>query len=574
MTDAIRCFYNALNRQEASRAAWIGGDPHGLAMRVAINEMDLELQGVTARHTDPDENREHSYLTRLGATRVIKLALDAHPNFLAPTWTIPRTPELSEPVLGLISDLGKISHGRRLAQIVPVWAGRIEKESSDRYRVILPARSIDQESAERELDEYYTKQGRRAFEEGWQAEIDAAIGDEVKQLLSDLVFPFRDHFIGYNSDPKLDLYFFGRGYNEIQLAKGYDTFHFGTRFGGMTFQHYKLAAAFILQAAFRHRAFVLALLRKSPGIRVEDILTISSETAGYIESMRDFINYWGALSPGHEPVDVEGVRTLFDVLSVSRQNRELLDRPGAPVPPLVQCSGDHVVNILSGADQNILLFLLNSLQHRFPKDYDRAQGDREGVMQRSIARVMRTALPNLDFRGNVNLRLGGKVLTDIDLVAVDPSSGQVILFQLKHQDHYGADFATMLSRTNRLNQQVGGWLSKVREWLRAASLSEIRATLRLPATVLDPQISLIVVTRHFAHSLRDVVNADGATFANWTQLVTAADDLADMNEASLGTFIETLRALSRPEEQKYHPSEPRREWRVGDLIFTTEHAAS
>jgi hypothetical protein len=574
VTDTIRCFYDALNRQEASRAAWIAGDLHGLVMRVAINEMDLELQGVTARHLDPDENRDRGYLTRLGAARVIKLALDAHPNFLAPTWTIPRSPELSGPVLGLISDLGKIDHGRRLAQIISAWAGRIEMESSDRYRVILPAQLIDQESAERELDEYYAEQGRRTFEEGWQTEIDAAIGDDVKRLLTDLVFPFRDQFIGYESDPKLDVYFFGRGYNEIQLAKGYDTFHFATRFGGMTFQHYKLAAAFILQAAFRHRAFVLALLKKSPGIRVEDILTVSAETAGFMESMRDFINHWGALSPGHEPVDDQGVRTLFDVLSVSRRNRELLDRPGAPIAPLVQCSDDHVVKILSGANQNILLFLLNSLQHRFPQDYDRAQRDREGVMQRSIARVMRTALPNLNFRGNVTLRLGRKMLTDIDLVAIEPSTGRIILFQLKHQDHYGADVATMLSRTNRLNQQVAGWLSKVREWLHAVSLSEVRATLRLPASVPDPQISLIVVTRHFAHTLRDVAIAEDATFANWTQLVTAADKMAEFGEASLEIFIETLRALSQPEEQRYHPPEPSREWRVGDLIFTIEQAAS
>ena len=414
----LREFYDSLSREEAAVGARIADDPLGLVMRVAINELDLELAGANLHGPPDDGDRERAYLTRLGVNRTIKLAMDAHARFGAPTWTIQRRPAISGPVLALVSALGTIDHGRRIAQSLAVNSGSIER-SADGFRIVLPALVADREVHERELDNDGVTRARGAFERGPQAYLDAAIGEDVEALLTELVYPYGRHFIGYESDPALDIYFFARGYNEIQLAKGYDTFHFSTRFGGMTFQHYKLAAAFVLQAADRHRAFVRALLRKDPTIRVEDVLTVSAETAGFLENMREFVNCFGEGREGHVPVTDAGVRTLFDALSVSRRNRRLLDRPGAPIPPLVQCSDGHVVKVLAGASGDILLFLLNSLQHSYPSDYDRAQREREGVMQRAVERILRPAVPGLEFRGSVKLRQRGRVLPS-QLMRLDP----------------------------------------------------------------------------------------------------------------------------------------------------------
>lgn len=571
--ETLRAFYDHLTREEARLDAEFAEDRFGLVMRVAINELDLELEGAHRDGPATQEDHERGYLMRLGVNRIIKLALEAHPRFDAPTWTFRRDVALSARVLSLVLQLGVIDHGRRVAQSLATTSGTIER-TRDSFRITLPARLVDQELHERELDDHLREVGRRNFEEGPQAFIDARIGDDVRALLAELVYPYGGHFIGYESDPKLDTYFFGRAYNEIQLAKGSDTFHFSTRFGGMTFQHYKLAAAFILQAGNRHRAFVRALLEKESTVRMEDILTVSGETEGFRENMKDFINYFGEGLEGHVPVTDEGIRILFDVLSIGRRNRALLDRPGAPVPPLVRCSDGHVIKLLSGANADIMLFLLNSLQHSFPRDYDRAQREREGVMQRGVERMLSAALPGLQFRSNIKLRRGGKVLTDLDLVAIDPSTFRVVLFQLKHQDHYGADLATMQARTGRLNRQVGDWLLKVRGWLAAADPSEQRATLRLPSAADRPAVSLMIITRHFAHSLRSVVDGGDAAFPTWSQLAAATTRMRDEpGRGSLDRLIQLLTALSAPEEELYLP-EPTSEWRVGGLHFTIEQRAA
>ncbi len=573
MASDLREFYDCLNREEAELAAEISTDPLGLVMRIAINELDLDFEAADRGDGASDSDHERSYLMRMGVVRIIKLAMQAHPRFEAPTLTFQRDLAYSAPVLSLIRKVGTIEHGRRVAQSLAAKADQIERQH-DRFRIVLAPKLVDLELHERELDRYHVRREREAFSRGYEALVDAQVGDEVRSLLSALVYPFQEHFIGYEADPTLDLYFFGPAYSEMQISKGFDTFHYSTKFGRLTFQHYQLAAVFIVSVGMKHRAYVQALLDKEPKIRIEDVLTVSVTTESFLEGLREFINQTGENLEGHVPVTDEDVRTIFDVISVSRRNLGLLDRPGAPIPPLVRCSDDHVIRPLVGATaEGVMLFLLNSLQHSFPTDYDRAQRAREGVMQRAVERALRSVLPELEYRGNIKLRRGRNVLTDIDLVVAEQQTGRVVLIQLKHQDPYGEDLATKQTRTGRLNQQVGDWLDKVRSWLSTASTSELRATFRLPSSVSEPMISLLVLTRHYAHSLRPVAVGDDAAFSNWTQLVTAVSRLRERNgqSAAIDDLIKELRTLSVPEEEDYLP-EPSSDWNVGALNFTIEQA--
>lgn len=567
----LRDFYDRLNEAERQLSAEVAADRMGLLMRIAINELDLDFEGFHRGTASEEVDQERSYIIRIGVVRILKLAMEAHRDFEAPAITIQRDLGYSGPVLQLIAMAGTIEHGRRVAQSLSAVGGRIEK-LEDSFRITLPSKLPDLELHERELEQLHVGNHRSFLSEGYEAIVGEKIGDEVRTLLTDLVYPFRTHFIGYEADPTLDFYFFGHAYTDMLLAKGYDTFHFSTTFGGITFSNFKLAATFIVSIGMKHRAFVRALMEKVPSIRVEDVLTVSVETPGYLEGLRDFINEYGQQFTGHVPVTDADVLVIFDVLSISRRNLALLERPGAPIPPLIQCSDGHVIRPLAGATSDeVMLFLLNALQYNFPKDYDRAQRAREGVMQRALEKAVREVLPELEYRGNIKLRQKGKVLTDLDLVIVDPSSDRVVLVQLKHQDPYGADLATMLARTGRLNQQVGDWLRKVRSWLLAASPSEVRATLRLPSGSSTPKVRLLVLTRHYAHSLRKVVDGEDAMFANWNQLATATASLQEPGSAARGLddLLEELKGLSVPEEVEYLP-EPSSSWGVGSLRFTIE----
>jgi hypothetical protein len=571
MAGDLRAFFDSLNREEARLATQIASDTMGFILRVALNELDLDYE-IANREEHSGDTEERSYLMRIGVNRAIKLALEAHQRFEAPTLTFQRSARLSLPILALISKLAVIEHGRRVAQSVAAGVGQIERIENNRFLVRLPPAILDLELHERELERFYVGEARRIFADVHDVVVDAKIGDHVRELVRELVYPYAKHFIGYESDPSIDVYFFGPGYNEIQISKGYDTFHFATKFGGMTYQHYKLAAAFIVGVAIRHRTFVQALLEKSPTTRLEDVLTVSVETKGFLEGLRDFINYFGESFEGYVPVTDDGVRVLFDVLSISRKNTCLLDRPGAPIPPLIQCSDDHVIRPIVGARSGIMQFLLNSLQQAFPRDYDRAQRQREAAMQAAMKRVLGTVFPQVEYRCNVRLRQARMALTDIDLVVVDTETGHIILVQLKHQDPYGDDIAARQGRTARLNDKVVDWISKVRRWLADATNDELRATLRLPKSMRVHSIEILVLARHYAHSLRSSVKAEDATFANWNQFATAVERVRRVEASkSLDGLLEELRSLSLPPEEEFLPETPS-EWQVGDLHFSVSQS--
>lgn len=563
----LQAFNAALDREEAVFAAEVASDRSGILLRVAVNELDLLTEGTGHSTEAFDEERLH--LTRLGALRAVKLSLDAHPRFDKPTVTLRRDPYFTKPVLSVVQGLGIIEHGRRIARSVAMGAGQLAETGADRFAVTLPSRISDPGFHERRLDQVYRNQSRGVFHDVHAAVFDSKFTNKVRKLIRRHVRPFMDHFISYDTEPEIDSYFFAIAYHELMLSPGFDTFHYTTRFGGQPFRNYQLAAAFIVSIAMKHRAFVAALLKKSPGIRLEDILTVSAETAGFLDDMRRFLDEYGSDLEGHEPPTDEGVRIIFDVLSVGRHNSALLAKSGGAIPPLLQCSDEHVIKPLAGAGLQIMQFLLESLRLAFPSEYDRAQRDREAAMQAAAKRVLSSALPNLSFRDNVRLRREGRTLTDVDLVVTGALSDGIILVQLKHQDPFGDDLAAMRSRTERLNKQVADWLSSVDAWLASSSPMELRSTFRLPTEVPVEKVVRMVLTRHFAYPLREVAGTGGAIFSNWNGLVAAVEQLAavEVSKRSLAALVTILQEAAGRDGEDY-AEEPPSEWRVGKLEFS------
>ncbi len=46
MTESLREFYESLNQEERALAAEVATDRLGLLMRIAINELDLDFEGL------------------------------------------------------------------------------------------------------------------------------------------------------------------------------------------------------------------------------------------------------------------------------------------------------------------------------------------------------------------------------------------------------------------------------------------------------------------------------------------------------------------------------------------------
>jgi hypothetical protein len=396
--NALRQFFDALNLEESKFIPRIASDNLGLLLRSAVNELDWYHYNIKRTESPSDEQQEQFYLLQIGVARLIQLSLETRASFDVPAVMFRRDRSITLPVLEVVSALAIIEHGRRIAQSVSAGLCKIKSTGENEFLITLPAVIPDEEFYEKAISAHYRSESQRRFAQLFQTKIGQKLDGQVEQKLHELVFPFETHFIGYGADPLLDEYFFGLAYHEVQLYDGFDTFHYSTCFGGIPYQNYIFALTFLISISIRHERFAEVLVKKEPAIRLENILTISSDTEEFLISMRDAINYFAEGFEGFNEITLEEVKCIFEVLSYSRKNKELLARPASALPLIIQNTDQSFIRCLTGARTSPIQFLLDSLRHSFKSDYDKHQQSREKSMQVAIKRVLNDCFTELEYQ--------------------------------------------------------------------------------------------------------------------------------------------------------------------------------
>ena len=568
MTTALREFFDALDEQERTFVPALAADSLGLVLKSAVGELDWYAYNLARQSEVADEVREHYYLMHLGVTRLIRLELEARDAFDVPAVMFPRERDRSVRVLEIVAGLGMIQHGRRTGQLVMSGRAEIERVEATHYRVTVPESLPDGAYYERSVAEHYRSIAARSLGEVFESDSGKRTRSTVDELLRELVYPFAGDFIGYGADPRLDHYFFHVALQRLQMCEGFDSFNYATEFGGVAFQKYYLALAFVVSLALKHEGFAEALVAKEPGMRLENVLTVSAETIPFVESIRDALNLFGREFEGMTETDDAEARLIFKVLSIGRENIELVDRPGCPLPPLVRYSEKGVTRCQAGAHADPVGFLLDSLRQRFPREYDRNQGLREESMQRAMKRELDGVFSGLEYRENVRVKARGRVVTDIDLVAAEPHSGTVLLVQLKHQDPYGMDVHAQHQRTERLKRQVSRWLEVTGAWLDGMSRAEVAEALRLGSAFSLGNLHRVVVARHYCYPIGEIAREDDVAFGNWYMFYNAVAIVRERGgDPTLSDLVQALRDSEEPGGPQDYVQEPETEWKINELSF-------
>lgn len=566
----LREFFESLNLAEEKFRKSIASDNIGLLFRSAINELDWYHYNLKRTEHPTEISQENFYILQLGVVRLIKLSFESRASFDAPVVTFTRRPELTIPTLEVVSALGIIQHGRRVAQSVMSGIGYIKKSPDNKFDIILPEDILDEAYYEREVARHFFDEHRRSFLDAIKSKQLKKLNSEISSLLNSLVYTWENHFIGYETDPLLDEFFFGLAYSEIMCHEGFDSFHYQVKFGNVRFQNYILALTCIISIFNKHEKFAEALINKDSSVQLENILTISSETSGFIESLVDAVNHFGQALKDSEQIDISQAKTIFKVLSCGRSDTHLIDAPGAPVPFMIRCSEDGFIRCVTGIKSEPVRYLLDSLRFHYPKEYADHQQSRELSMQRAIRRVLNDTISELEYRNNLILRLDGKLLTDVDLVVLEIRTGLVIFCQLKHQELYGADLHAKRIRGNRLKKEVGDWIRAVDGWLAATDRAKIRASLQLPKNFPEPIFRKLIISKHYSHPLRDIISHENEYHCNWPHFFNAT--LITKNRHTnpkLEEFLRVVYYIQTELKIPTHLQEPNTKWTVGDLTFIT-----
>lgn len=525
MNDATREFLEKLAAEDDFFAKSLALDEAGVGLITAIKEFDYYYYNMV-RHNPADETEDHFQIIRLGLPRLIAGVFAAIPRFRYPVITFKSDKALILGALEATTALGFIEQGRRLGHAALAGECEICRFNERQYDVVMPDVVFNMEQHEASVEHHYIRLQRQQVE----SVIEEKFGkdgtkEHIDALLNEHVYVFREHFIGYDAHPDLDDYFFGLASAELQNQSGHDTYNWRMQFGGVTIQKYMLATTFFLSLALKHERFAAALVEKSPQVQLRDILTITKDKVQLEATLIEALNRYGPAFEDYTELTLEEAKTILRVLSVRRENVSILSSTMAPLPFLIEYSDTSWITSPAAVQIGAVEFLLNSLRYNFPREYDRNQQAREGSMQRALGRLLSESIPGLICIENIKISHESKILTDIDYAAIDEKNGTVILFQLKHQDHYGADIRRRSNRSNRLRKQTDSWLASTRSWIAEIDSTTFNSSLRLKKNVIFKRVYLVVVARHFAHFLASADLREDAAYATWIQLFDALNRL-------------------------------------------------
>lgn len=198
------------------------------------------------------------------------------------------------------------------------------------------------------------------------------------------------------------------------------------------------------------------------------------------------------------------VHAAFNALAMtSEQAKKLADHSTPLIPLLFDLGNGFILRPVSCLTRNP--FTAAKTQHQWldPRTEHAVAVDREDWMREHLY-AMFGGKRYICFPGNLKLRRGNAVLTDIDAAVYDRLTGDVGLFQLKWQDYSTNDVRQLRSKAMNLADELTNWSGKVMSWISENGISELDKSLRLKKKRRETVRSILL----FAIS-RSVVRTQG-----------------------------------------------------------------
>lgn len=208
-----------------------------------------------------------------------------------------------------------------------------------------------------------------------------------------------------------------------------------------------------------------------------------------------------------------------EVASIYEKNYDL------PIPYYIECGRDFFLLPVFGGLLNAHAGLVSHLQREYRTDWDRAVNSREEVFRSDLQKAFAPPRYDVPDKGFRLKRSDGSHITDIDAIALDKQSGQIILIQLKWPDIYSRSLAQRNSR--RLNLlKANDWVDRVHEWVACRSSHTIATELGIKGGG-SASPAIYVISRHIAKFSGETAYNPLATWLSWPSLMnsqTSNDD--------------------------------------------------
>lgn len=360
----------------------------------------------------------------------------------------------------------------------------------------------------------------------------------VLDKLKNGVFIWKDAFLGYENDFDTEVFFQKHALLDAQQSVSWDMFPPESIFGSVQYGDIVHSLVEFSGYAIKHLYCARILLQDHKELLFENLLSCF-----FVE--HDIIK----LISENRSCSAEMANNILKITSLSPDTTEYYQNGQVRGAPLIKVSSHQYARSIRGLLDDPFSFMLYNLRKAYPKDWDRNVNSRE--------KYFRSQLYELFNEKNfcciehpVIIKQNGKVLTDIDAVVIDISSGEVGLFQLKWQDPADYSPFALSSKRSNYNEQTEAWIKNVTTWLDENSEAQIANILGMKARFLKKDnVKLFILGRRHGNYSGNNLPDNNCVWSQWYQLLHASAYLQSDKILTIGNLYDLLEKttpFSRP----------------------------
>lgn len=341
--------------------------------------------------------------------------------------------------------------------------------------------------------------------------------EDIDKLMIPLIFPWDSgHGVmtGYGALPEVDSHFLAEAVDSISEWRNEAGFHPNTKIGNVSGADITGVITFITSFYLKHIRFALLAMKYFPNISFYQSLTIWEPLNQLEASIAEYSNQ-----------DINLVKKALEAVTLQPNEAPNLHNVTKHFMPLLISLGNGVVlRPVSSIFRNPFLSTITLLQWKDLSSRDRISAPREEWMRSEIYHMFQgTRYRRVD--GNIKIRNGHNVITDIDGAIYDTLTGELALFQFKWQDYFTNDVRELRSRAGNLTKELDEWAHKVEAWIEQRGKDELTKTLRLKLNkgMLISSIYLFGISRTYARTrgFGFTTGNKNLAIANWPQFLRA-----------------------------------------------------
>lgn len=395
--------------------------------------------------------------------------------------------------------------------------------------------------------------------------------EEIRSEMRALVYVWRKHYIGYDTNPAIDVHFARFAAEVFDRQRAQHGIHPSFRFGSITGKEISVVSALLLGLYMKHIVFCLEYKSKYPEQLFDNVLTIWTERGELTDSISSFANeIQDARPPGVDAVfrlDRKNVHRCLTALSLSKSNvAHHAKRFVTPIPPLIEVRRNFWIRPVSSILEGPLAFGMHEFRRKFPEAWDKNIRKREQWFRNDLYALFAGDRFRCLSR-EAQLFDGGRTITDVDAAIVDVMTGRLALFELKWQEPIAMDENERRSRGHRLRQEVFKWADVILNLVKEKGEDNLKSQLGLERSQTSGGATLFVISRHHARFSGIEINHPNVAVSSWRQFQRARFEMGPRDD----TFLEIFERLKKEERRPLESGTAIADFSVAGFEVSAEH---